>query len=483
MNTDPANPETDPVFSLTALRQRAAIYVPLKAFGTAAIMSVFFMGYFAILRNPIFSVVTVPTTWIDNIVGFQLWALPAYLSLWIYVSLPASVMIDRRQLLSYGFGCLALGAVGLGIFLLWPTVIAPSAVDWSLHPSFQFLKQADSAGNACPSLHVAFAVFAGLWFIRIFPSIGAGKITNTINVLWAALIVHSTLATHQHVAIDALFGAILGAHVACLNFMIDPVRDRFSGDNRALWAAVIIIKVSAILLWTSGIPLVWCLTLFMSGGGLVIYHLFAPNAQGLVRVFSTFTTARREVWLTLDDGPHPEDTPRILDLLDQHQAKATFFLVGERASRNLELVAEIVRRGHEIGYHTETHPCAMFWCASPARIRRELDQPLVSLTAAGVVPRRFRSPVGITPLGLARELKRRNLSCIGWTIRSGDSFARTPESVAKNVHNRVRPGAIILMHEGPPVNDTVRVQAISLVLADLTAQGYRCMIPLEDSLR
>src|SRR3546814_7752591 len=81
----------------------------------------------------------------------------------------------------------------------------------------------------------------------------------------------------------------------------------------------------------------------------------------------------RRVWLTFDDGPS-DDTPALLDLLDAHGAKATFFLVGERAAARPGLVRGIVARGHGLGNHSHGHPQAWFWALGPARMRREIMQ-------------------------------------------------------------------------------------------------------------
>src|SRR5690606_1173942 len=163
----PMNDAGPPAFTLRALHRRAMTDTWLKGLGTSGIMTAFFVGYFAVLRHPIFPVTTVPATWIDGLVGFQPWTLAAYFSLWFYVSLPAMMLTDRRQLIGYGVGCVALGGAGLAIFLRWPTTFAPPDIVWSRHPWIEFLKTTDSAGNACPSLHVAFAVFAALWFVRL----------------------------------------------------------------------------------------------------------------------------------------------------------------------------------------------------------------------------------------------------------------------------------------------------------------------------
>ncbi len=191
----------------------------------------------------------------------------------------------------------------------------------------------------------------------------------------------------------------------------------------------------------------------------VLYNLLVPSAQGLCRNFTHFQTERNEIWLTIDDGPDPDDTPRILDLLDQHQARVTFFLIGQRARQHPELVREIIRRGHEIAHHTHTHPAGTFWCASRARLCRELDEASQVLTPLGPPLRWFRPPVGIKHFLLPRALAVRGLQCVTWTIRSGDCLSRRPETVQANVIHQLHPGAILLMHEGPSVPDALRLTA------------------------
>jgi hypothetical protein len=193
---------------------RVLVFWPAKMFGTAFGMAAFFIAYFWVLRHPVGLLTVMPLTAVDRFIGFQPAALPVYLSLWLYVSLAPALVTDRRELISYGVAAVALSALGLGIFLLWPTVVPPPGVDWSQHPAFAFLKNADAPGNACPSLHVAFAVFSAVWFGRLLRGLGAGPGVLVFNWLWCLGIVYSTVATLQHVFLDALAGAALGALVA-----------------------------------------------------------------------------------------------------------------------------------------------------------------------------------------------------------------------------------------------------------------------------
>ncbi|HZP60776.1 MAG TPA: polysaccharide deacetylase family protein [Opitutaceae bacterium] len=228
----------------------------------------------------------------------------------------------------------------------------------------------------------------------------------------------------------------------------------------------------------------WLAAAFFVGPDLyLLYHLLVPSAQGVVRVFTHFATAEKEVWLTIDDGPDETDTPKILELLDRHKARATFFVIGEQAARQPALVAEIVRRGHEVAHHTHTHPLYTFWCASPLRVRKELDDGMAALRTAGVQPRCFRPAVGIKNPFLHDALASRGLACIGWSVRSRDCLSREANRVVKRVLRQVRPGVIILMHEGPHAPRPIRVEAISRLLDALSDRGYACVVPETRQLR
>lgn len=249
-----------------------------------------------------------------------------------------------------------------------------------------------------------------------------------------------------------------------------------------LLVCALLAKLIALTLWFGGHRLA-AAALFFFPDPFVLHAIFAPAAQGLLRVFTSFATDRPAVWLTIDDGPDEEDTPRILDLLDRHRARATFFVVGERVARCPQLVTEIRRRGHEIGHHTHTHPTRTFWFAQSRRLSAELDRTLEVLRKLGIRPRRFRAPVGIKPLFLARALAARGLQCVGWSVRSGDCRSSSPERLVARMTRQLRPGVIILLHEGPSVPTPVRIKGIALLLEAIAARGLSCEIPESHQLR
>ena len=186
----------------------------LKAIGTTAYMSIFFIAYFHLMKNPSAAVTVMPVTIIDQLVTFQPWALIPYVTLWIYVSLPAALILHRRELIGYGGWIAALCVAGLTCFYFWPTTVLLPIEEWSKHASFDLLKGADAAANACPSMHVAVAIFSTFWLNHLLRDIGAPPILRALNWLWFIAIAYSTMAIKQHVFIDVVAGLAMGAAFA-----------------------------------------------------------------------------------------------------------------------------------------------------------------------------------------------------------------------------------------------------------------------------
>lgn len=180
----------------------------LKAAGSALFIWLFFEAYFFLLRYPHAQVSTMPLTWLDTVIPMQGWAWVPYLSLWFYTCLPPALLPNLRQLLYYGLSVGSACLLGLLIFYFWPTVVP--AFERPPGSALALLEGVDTAGNACPSLHVAIAVFSLLWLDRQLSSVGAGRAWRIGNGAWCLLIAYSTLATKQHVVLDVLGGVLLG---------------------------------------------------------------------------------------------------------------------------------------------------------------------------------------------------------------------------------------------------------------------------------
>jgi hypothetical protein len=205
------------------LARRLCALWHIKLLATSLGITAFLMAYFWVLRHPLFPVTVMPLTALDHAIGFHPESMPLYLSLWGYISFGPAMLSSARNLAKFGAVTLGLSLAGLSIFLLWPTAVAPFPIDWTLHPSMVFLKNLDLAGNACPSMHVAFAVFTAIWLQRVLREMKAARALRWLNWLWCAGIVYSTVATLQHVVLDVLGGAALGSvFAAMLLHVIDP---------------------------------------------------------------------------------------------------------------------------------------------------------------------------------------------------------------------------------------------------------------------
>ena len=198
--------------------QQAALgfryYWWLKVPATTAAMALFFVGYFWLLRHPVFPVTVIPVISLDRWIAFQPWSIALYASLWVYISLVPMLLQPWRELLPYLSAATLLSLAGFVIFFFWPTAAPRPEIDWARYPSVAFLKSVDAAGNACPSLHVAFSVVSGLWLERWLRRAHAPATPRIISAFWCLAIIYSTLATKQHVALDAAAGVALGLAVA-----------------------------------------------------------------------------------------------------------------------------------------------------------------------------------------------------------------------------------------------------------------------------
>ncbi|KAF1727288.1 acetyl xylan esterase [Pseudoxanthomonas japonensis] len=224
--------------------------------------------------------------------------------------------------------------------------------------------------------------------------------------------------------------------------------------------------------WALGLPVMAATHL------LVVWATLYPRAAVFCPALSRLPTAERVVWLTIDDGPSA-DTPAMLDLLDRHGAKATFFLVGERALAQPGVVQAIRDRGHGIGNHSATHPDTRFWRLGPGALEDEIGRNQSILTAiTGDTPRWYRSVVGMTNPFVGLSLKRHGLTRVAWSARGFDGVDCQPHQVLARITRDIAPGAIVLLHEGAKHGHNVAI--LAQLLAWLEAQGYRTVLPEPD---
>ena len=176
------------------------------------------------------------------------------------------------------------------------------------------------------------------------------------------------------------------------------------------------------------------------------------------------------VALTIDDGPDPEVTPRLLDLLDQLGLVASFFLIGHRARRHPALCREIVARGHRVENHGYSHSHA-FSLFGPARMRADIAQAQAAIAdASGQAPRFFRPTAGLRNPFLDPVLARLGLQLASWTRRAYDT--RTPQAplVLERLCRRLADGDILLLHDGHAARTAGGTPVLLAVLPLLAAR-------------
>ncbi|MDB6090223.1 MAG: hypothetical protein JWN85_3007 [Gammaproteobacteria bacterium] len=158
--------------------------------------------------------------------------------------------------------------------------------------------------------------------------------------------------------------------------------------------------------------------------------------------------ARGAVAITIDDGPDPEITPRVLSLLDEHDAKATFFCIGERVSHYAELAREIVHRGHAIENHSQRH-LHRFSLLGPRAVADEIEraQEIIG-TVTGERPLFFRAPAGLRNPFLDPVLTRLDLHLASWTRRGFDTVNGSADVVLGKLTRHLGRGDILLLHDG-----------------------------------
>jgi peptidoglycan/xylan/chitin deacetylase (PgdA/CDA1 family) len=196
--------------------------------------------------------------------------------------------------------------------------------------------------------------------------------------------------------------------------------------------------------------------------------------------------ANQRISLTFDDGPDPAVTPKVLDLLDQAGAKASFFCLGERAEQHASLVAEICHRGHGVENHTQRHPNT-FSLRGAAAMRREVGQAQDSIEqAAGRRPAFFRAPAGMLNPWLFPILASEGLSLVSWTRRGFDTTSSSGNTVAARLTRGLAAGDILLLHDGYASsrsrNTGVVLDALAQVLdamqrLDLRSEALHRLLP------
>lgn len=195
--------------------------------------------------------------------------------------------------------------------------------------------------------------------------------------------------------------------------------------------------------WVYAAILALSLSLFVYGSASVCSGFY-------LQVLCAGNKREKRIALTFDDGPHPEVTPAVLDIMKEHQIQAAFFCIGGNIAANQELLKRMDAEGHLIGNHSYSHD---YWfdLFSAKRMETELEHTRDAIfQSTGRRARLFRPPYGVTNPNLARAVGMLGYTAVGWSLRSKDTVIREEKSLLDRIKRRIRPGDIILLHDTSP---------------------------------
>lgn len=217
-----------------------------------------------------------------------------------------------------------------------------------------------------------------------------------------------------------------------------------------------------------------------AGVGTLAWGAYDPTSRLYGPVIGRGPRHGRAVYLTFDDGPRPSATEPILETVNREGVPAAFFMVGEAVRRHPTTARRIAAAGHEIGNHTRHH--RKLHRLGPAAIRDELlgaHRDIVAVT--GEIPRAFRAPHGYRNPFVTRAARRLGYRVFGWTFGVWDSDRPAAEEIRRRVRARLRPGAIVLLHDGDGADPAgtrahgdrgATAVALPGIIADARAAGY-----------
>lgn len=185
---------------------------------------------------------------------------------------------------------------------------------------------------------------------------------------------------------------------------------------------------------------------FLAFSAVVIWGSFDMGLGYFVNSITHKKTKTKEVALTFDDGP-TEFTPKFLDLLKEHQVKATFFCIGRQIEKYPETFRRIIEEGHSVGNHTFTHSDSTGFLSAPKMIE-EIEKCDEAIFKAGNIKTNlYRPPFGVTNPNIAKAIKKTGKKSIGWNVRSLDTVTDNEKRIYKRVSRGVKRGSIILLHD------------------------------------
>ena len=209
--------------------------------------------------------------------------------------------------------------------------------------------------------------------------------------------------------------------------------------------------------------------------GLVTYGTLNQNSSLWGPVIGRGPRYRKSIYLTFDDGPNPWATKSILEVLARESVPATFFMVGRHVQMFPEIARQVLRGGHEIGNHTQSH--RKLHVLGPRAVRQEMESAQDAIrTTIGARPASFRAPHGYRTPFVTRVARELGYTTYGWTVGVWDSDRPGAEEIRRRVRDKLCPGAILLLHDGdgydPHADRMQTAEALPGIIRDARERGY-----------
>jgi peptidoglycan/xylan/chitin deacetylase (PgdA/CDA1 family) len=246
----------------------------------------------------------------------------------------------------------------------------------------------------------------------------------------------------------------------------------------ALYAAsvgLVVFTARAVLIAPPSVPV--AVLVLLAYMGLILLGVLRLPLRMFVDAIVRGPQLARGVALTFDDGPDPKTTRQVLDALDAAKAKATFFVIAEKAEAHPDVIRELVLRGHQVGLHGYAHD-RLFSLRSEERVRHDLERGMRVLEEiTGERPLFFRPPIGHTNPIIARVADALDLVTVGWTVSARDGLRdAVPRAIVNRVRRRLEDGAIVLMHDASERGSHVPAGVIAL--PEVLRAAERQQLPL-----
>lgn len=218
-----------------------------------------------------------------------------------------------------------------------------------------------------------------------------------------------------------------------------------------------------------GIPAYTYVVLALAYGLLLFYGCYYVGSNFFIPIVCAKKTDEKVIAISFDDGPHPENSPRILQMLKSHDAEAAFFYIGNRIPGNEAILAQTYNDGHVIGNHTFSHH---FWFDLFSFGKMDADMRTMDETMNKVIgkkPRLFRPPYGVTNPNVKKAIISGNYTPVGWSVRSMDTVIKDEKKLLNKVIKGIKPGAVFLFHD---TSDTT-LSILPEFLSRVKSEGYK----------